>query len=84
MTRTRALWIPVSPRLAKAPSFWIRQVDVVRCYQRIAGVRLPVSLEAVAKVRMGGRNTFHMTYQYETVNGRRVGEPDLRLAQVQP
>jgi len=71
-------------RLAKAPSFWIRQVDVVRCYQRIAGVRLPVSLEAVAKVRMGGRNTFHMTYQYETVNGRRVGEPDLRLAQVQP
>jgi hypothetical protein len=71
-------------RLAKAPSFWIRQVDVVRCYQRIAGVRLPVSLEAVAKVRMSGRNTFHMTYQYETVNGRRVGEPELRLAQVQP
>lgn len=71
-------------RLAKAPSFWIRQVDVVRCYQRIAGVRMPVSLEATAKVRMAGRNTFQMTYQYETVNGRRVGDPEVRLASAQP
>jgi hypothetical protein len=59
-------------RLSKVPSFWIRQVDVVRCYKRIAGVRVPISLEAVAKVRMAGRNSFRMTYQYETVNGQHV------------
>jgi len=59
-------------RLSKAPSFWVRQVDVVRCYRRIAGERMPISLEAVAKVRMAGRNSFRMTYQYETVNGQHV------------
>lgn len=71
-------------RLAKAPSFWIRQVDVVRCYERVGGVRMPVSLEAVAKVRLAGRNSFRMTYQYETVNGQRVGDPDVRLANARP
>jgi len=60
-------------RLSKTPSFWVRQVDVVRCYQRIGGARMPVSLDAVAKVRMAGRNSFRMTYRYETVNGQRVG-----------
>jgi hypothetical protein len=72
--------VRIEGRLSKAPSFWIRQVDIVRCYQRIAGVRMPVSLEAVAKVRMAGRNTFRMTYEYESVNGRAVGKPDTRLA----
>ena len=28
--------------------------------------RMPISLEAVAKVRMAGRNSFRMTYQYES------------------
>jgi hypothetical protein len=45
---------------------------------------MPVSLEAVAKVRMAGRNTFQMTYEYETVNGRHVGTPDARLAATEP
>ena len=57
-------------RLSKAPSFWVRQVDVVRRYQHIGGVGLPISLEAVAKMRLAGHNTFRMTYQYETVNGQ--------------
>jgi hypothetical protein len=70
-------------RLSKTPSFWIKQVDVVRCYERVGGVRVPVSLDAVAKVRMGGRNTFHMSYQYEKINGRRVGAPEVRLAQIE-
>jgi hypothetical protein len=60
-------------RLSKAPSFWVRQVDVVRRYQHIGGVGLPISLEAVAKMRLAGHNTFRMTYQYESVNGQNVG-----------
>ena len=35
-------------RLSKSPSFWTRQVEIVRWYQRFVGVRMPVALESVA------------------------------------
>jgi hypothetical protein len=73
----------VEGRLSKAPSFWIRQVDVVQSYRRIAGVRLPVAVEAVASIRLVGKATFRMTYDYEMVNGRRVGAPEPRLAKAE-
>lgn len=72
-------------QLATNPSFWTRRVDVVRRYERIAGVRVPVALESVAHVRIAGRSTFRMSYDYLTINDRRVrrddrcpatGEPD--------
>jgi hypothetical protein len=70
--------VRIEGRLSKAPSFWIRQVDIVRSYRRIAGARMPVAVEAVANIRLAGRATFRMTYEYETVNGRRVGAPEPR------
>jgi hypothetical protein len=66
--------------LAKAPSFWTRHVRIVRHFQRVNGVRLPVRLDAVATIRFAGRSTFSAVYQYETVNGERVGTPQLRAA----
>jgi len=65
----------IEGRLSKSPSFWTRRVDVVRRYERIAGVRVPVSIESVAHVLIAGRSTFRMTYEYETINGQRVGSP---------
>jgi hypothetical protein len=65
----------IEGRLSKAPSFWTRRVDVVRRYERLAGVRVPVSIESVAHVLIAGRSTFNMTYEYETINGQRVGNP---------
>jgi hypothetical protein len=65
----------IEGRLSKAPSFWTRRVDVVRCYERIGGVRVPVSIESVAHVLIAGRSTFKMTYDYETINGHHVGNP---------
>jgi hypothetical protein len=65
----------IEGRLSKAPSFWTRRVDVVRRYERLAGVRVPVSIESVAHVLIAGRSTFKMTYEYETINGQRVGNP---------
>jgi hypothetical protein len=66
--------------LAKAPSFWTRRVRIVRHFQRFAGVRMPVSLDAVANVRWFGQSTFRAVYEYETVNAERVGTPQLRAA----
>ena len=66
-------------RLSKSPSFWVRRVDVVRRYARLGGARMPVALESVAHLLFAGRSTFHMTYDYETVNGLRVGHPQPRL-----
>jgi hypothetical protein len=65
----------IEGRLSKTPSFWTRRVDIVRRYDRIAGVRVPISIESVAHVLIAGRSTFAMTYQYETINGQHVGSP---------
>jgi hypothetical protein len=65
-------------KLVKAPSFWTRNVEIIRRFQRFVGIRLPVALESVANVRIAGRSTFKMSYEYETVNGHRVGTPQLR------
>ena len=43
--------------------------------ERIAGIRVPVAIESVAQVLIAGRSTFQMTYEYETINGLRVGTP---------
>jgi hypothetical protein len=70
--------VRVEGRLAKAPSFWTRRVEIVRWYRRIAGFRVPTSLESVANVRVAGHSTFRMSYEYETINGRHVGNPQPR------
>ena len=60
--------VRIEGRLSKTPSFWTRRVEVVRHYQRINGVRVPVAIESVAQVLIAGRSTFSMSYEYETVN----------------
>lgn len=59
-------------QLAKSPSFWIRNVAIVRTYDRIAGSVVPVALESHAQLRVMGRGTLNMTYQYSHINGRPV------------
>jgi hypothetical protein len=66
----------IEGRLSKNPSVWTRRVDIVRGYERLAGVRVPVLFESTAHVLIAGRSTFRMTYEYETINGQRVGNPD--------
>ncbi len=66
--------------LAKPPSWWTRHVRIVREFHRFAGVRMPVTLHAVANVRFFGPSWFRATYEYETVNAERVGTPQLRAA----
>ena len=65
----------IEGKLSKAPSFWTRRVDVVRRYERKGGVRVPISIESVAHVLIAGRSTFKMTYEYQTINGQHVGDP---------
>jgi hypothetical protein len=67
--------VRIEGRLSKNPSFWTRRVEIVRHYQRIQGVRVPIAIESVASVLMAGRSTFNMTYEYETINGAQVGTP---------
>jgi hypothetical protein len=68
-------------RLVKTPSFWTRRVDIVRWYRRFAGIRMPVALESTANVLIAGKSTFRLTYEYESVNGQRMGSPQPRLRQ---
>ncbi len=62
-------------RLSKTPSFWTRHVQVVRSFRRFNGIRMPVAVESTANVLVAGKSSFKMTYEYEFVNGVRVGAP---------
>jgi hypothetical protein len=64
-------------RLSKLPSFWTRRVEIVQHYARLGGIRMPVALDSAATIFVAGPSTFQMTYDYETVNGVRVGSPGL-------
>lgn len=59
-------------RLAKSPSFWITNVDIVRTYERIGGAVVPVALDSNARVRLLGTARLRMTYQYSEVDGHEV------------
>jgi hypothetical protein len=59
-------------RLAKNPSFWVRNVDIVRTYERIEGVVVPVSLDTKAHVRLLGAAALRMTYDYLEIDGQPV------------
>ena len=72
--------VRVEGKLSKTPSFWTRRVEVVRNYERINGVRVPIAIESVAQVLIAGRSTFKMTYEYEAINGEHVGNPQPRSA----
>ena len=59
-------------RLAKNPSFWVRNVEIVRSYKRIEGVVMPVTLDSTAHVRLFGPSSLRMTYMYSEIDGHRV------------
>ena len=59
-------------RLAKSPSFWVKNVDIVRSYTRLHGVVMPVALESNAQVRMFGSAWMKMTYAYTEIGGQPV------------
>lgn len=65
-------------RLAKSPSFWIKNVEIVRSYERIEGAVVPVALESNAQVRFFGVATMRMWYAYSHINGRPVASTPVR------
>lgn len=80
LTREDADLVRLDGRLSKNPSFWTTRVEVVRTYARIAGLRLPVALESAANVRIAGRSTFRMSYEYLAVNDHVLHPEDGRCA----
>ena len=58
--------------LAKNPSFWTNNVNVTRHYTKLDGVRVPIAINSVAKVKFAGVSTLQIEYEYESINGRPV------------
>lgn len=61
--------VKITGHLAKSPSFWIKQVDFVRDYQKIDGFWLVSREEVVSNVRIFGKEKLAIDYQDYTVNG---------------
>lgn len=64
--------VRVEGQLAKSPSFWVKSVEIVRTYDRIAGSVVPVELQSHAQLRLFGDATLRMRYEYSHINGRPV------------
>ena len=62
----------VQGRLVKNPSFWVKNVDVTRTYDRIAGVVVPTVLDSDVQLRMFGAATMRMTYSYLEIDGQQI------------
>jgi hypothetical protein len=67
--------VRVQGRLAKSPSFWVKNVDIVRSYESIDGAVVPIALETTAQVRFLGKATLRMTYAYQEINRHAVVSP---------
>ena len=61
--------VKMAGRLAKNPSFWVKQVDFVRDYQKIDGFWLLSREEVVSAIRIFGKETLTIDYQNYAVNG---------------
>ena len=59
-------------RLAKSPSFWIKNAEITRSYANITGIVVPVALESRAQIRFLGLATLQMRYIYTHVDGHAV------------
>ena len=64
--------VRVEGKMAKNPSFWTTRVNLVRRYDRIGGVRVPVRLDSTAQIRFAGESSLSMIYAYEMINGVEV------------
>jgi hypothetical protein len=67
-------------RLAKSPSFWVRDVDVIWKFARIGDAIVPIELSSSARVLFYGRQPFKMTYRYESIEGRAASGARLRAS----
>jgi hypothetical protein len=64
--------VRVEGELSKRPSFWTRRVQVVREYDRIGGVHVPISMKSTADVLIVGASSFSMDYKYSEINGKPI------------
>jgi len=64
--------VRVEGDLSKRPSFWTRHVHVVREYDRIGGVHVPISMKSTADVLIVGSSSFSMDYKYAEINGKSI------------
>ena len=72
LNATDGALVRLQGRLAKSPSFWIKNVDIVRTYERIDGHVVPVALDTKAQMRFLGEASLRMTYVYSEIDGRQV------------
>jgi hypothetical protein len=63
--------VKITGHPAKKPSFWMKQVDFERGYQRVDGFWLPFSDNAVADIRFFGRRTLTIDYAHYNLSNLR-------------
>ena len=60
----------IEGRLVKSPSFWLRDVDLTYKFAHLGGHVVPIEMSSTGRVRLFGRSSFKMVYDYESIDGR--------------
>jgi hypothetical protein len=68
--------VRIEGQLAKSPSFWVKNVEIIRTYEWIDGVSMPVALQSHAQVKLMGTVSLRMTYSYSQINGHPLDSQD--------
>ncbi|MGE3841203.1 MAG: hypothetical protein AB7I50_06420 [Vicinamibacterales bacterium] len=76
LNRANGEILRVEGTLAKTPSFWLRDVALVRTYTRIGNHVMLSDLQSIAKVRWWGNYRLTMTYSYSVIDGVRVANSE--------
>jgi hypothetical protein len=63
----------IEGRLVKSPSFWLRDVDVSWKFANAGGHIIPLEMTSSGRVRIFGRSSFRMAYDYVSIDGRPTG-----------
>ena len=63
----------IEGRLVKSPSFWVRDVDVKWKFAHVGEHVVPVEMTSTGRVRMFGRSSFRMIYDYISIDGHPAG-----------
>jgi hypothetical protein len=71
-------------RLVRRPSFWTREVQVVRDYGRVAGQRVPLRHRSRARVLVAGDATLAIDFEYDSVNGIDVSREQVAASSPAP
>lgn len=75
----------IAGRLAKSPSWWVKNTDFVRQFEKVGEFWLPMHDETVSDIRMFGKNMLTVKYRdYDVVTAETLAQRQAAKSSIRP